>query len=89
MKTTDNDIELALKFPAEATVWGFGKTMAEAKLSPKDLQRLLDLKLIKPSRTNNAAPSPTAKQGVGAFFRRTDSYIRTFDKKENAPISRK
>ena len=81
MKATDQDYELALRFPTTADGWGFAKSMSDAKVSPSQLEKLLKLGLLKPSRQNGAAPSPMATPGKGSFFRGTDHYIRTFERK--------
>lgn len=78
MKITDSDMDMAQRFPLEADFHGFAKTAAMARLNPGQVQRLLQLGLIKASRRNNAMPSATAKPGRGSFLRLTDHYIRTF-----------
>lgn len=77
MKITSADVEMASRFPTVADHHGFAKSMSDAKLSPLQLQRLLKLGLIKPSRQNSAVDSPTAQPGRGSFLRQTDHYIRT------------
>ena len=53
MKVTKNDITMQSLFVDKADTYGFGTTQSKAKLSNKQIQRLLDLKLIKVCRQVN------------------------------------
>ena len=81
MKRNDADISLAERFPLEASVWGFGKSPADAKISPSQLSRLLELKLIQATdRSKNGGyagghVNKTVGTGVG---RNHATFIRTF-----------
>ena len=46
MKVTLADIELANRFVFKPTKFGYGTSMAEARVNPAQLDRLLKLKLI-------------------------------------------
>lgn len=81
MKITDQDIELANRFPTETSDWGFGKVAADAKVSPQQLQRLLKLGLIKPTERSRqwggfAGSDGAKKYGAGHMGRHCTDFVR-------------
>lgn len=81
MKRTDEDISLAERFPLEASVWGFGKSPADAKISPAQLSKLLELKLIQAtdrSKNGGYAGGPVNRTIGTGIGRNHSTFIRTF-----------
>ena len=77
MKVTTVDVELAKRFRFTPSVYGSGTSMAEARVSPAQLERLLKLNLIKVSTDRycggiaNTTPAKGWLRNVTTFLRNT------------------
>jgi hypothetical protein len=63
MKITPADIELAERFPRKTSQYGYGGTMAQAKVSPQQLERLIKLNLVKEATNHICGTDNTSAKG--------------------------
>lgn len=77
MKVTPEDIALATRFVFKPTKFGYGTSMAEARVNPAQLDRLLKLKLITIATNRycggiaNTTPAKGWLRNVTTFLRNT------------------
>lgn len=76
MKITPTDKELASRFPLTASTYGYGMSMAEAKISPAQLDRLLKLNLIKIATNLYCGGGLNDKPAKGSFLRHVTTFLR-------------
>ena len=76
MKVTPGDLALAQRFVDVPTSYGYGTSMAEAKVSPAQLDRLMKLKLIKISTDRYCGGVATANPAKG-WLRNVTTFLRT------------
>ena len=76
MKVTAVDVELAKRFLLTPSVYGYGTSMAEARVSPVQLDRLLKLNLIKVSTDRYCGGIATATAAKG-WLRNVTTFVRT------------
>ena len=76
MKVTPEDIALAKRFVFTPEHFDYGTSMAAAKVSPAQLDRLLKLGLIKISTDNYCGSIVTQKPAKG-WLRTVTTFLRT------------
>jgi len=83
MKTTSTDYDLADRFPEKPTSsYGYGISASTAKISPAQLERLLNLKLIKLAPAHGqgvyAGADSLKSPGRGTTGREHATFVRTY-----------
>lgn len=76
MKITTEDQALADRFPTKPSTYGYGMSMSDAKISPKQLERLLKLGLIKVATNRYCGGQLNDSPGKGTFLRQVTTFIR-------------
>ena len=76
MKVTTVDVELTKRFVFTPSVYGYGTSMAEARINPAQLDRLLKLKLITIA-TNRYCGGIASDTPAKGWLRNVTTFLRT------------